>query len=76
MGSDKYDKGADGATPEKRVYLNNWRQGGMRWGQVFASLQRHLWAWWRGEDKDPESGLSHLAHATANVMFQIGRAHV
>lgn len=62
MGSDKYDE-------TKRVCDNNWRQGGMRWGQVYASLQRHLHAFWRGEDTDQESGLSHLAHAAANVMF-------
>jgi len=62
FGSDKYDE-------SKKVYLNNWRQGGMRWGQVFASMMRHAWAWWRGEDRDPETGMSHLAHLSANAMF-------
>lgn len=41
---------------------NNWR-GGISWGRVFGASMRHLWAFWRGEDNDPESGLSHLAHA-------------
>lgn len=40
----------------------NWEQG-IAWGRVFAALQRHLWAWWGGEEVDKESGLSHLAHA-------------
>lgn len=40
----------------------NWEQG-LAWGRVFAAIQRHLWAWWGGEDLDPEDGLSHLAHA-------------
>ncbi len=48
-GADKYDD-------------NNWRKG-IRWGRVFGASMRHLWAFWRGEDYDPESGLPHLAHA-------------
>lgn len=46
----------------------NWEKG-MRWGRVFGAAMRHLWAWWRGEDRDPETGLSHLAHAACCVMF-------
>jgi hypothetical protein len=30
---------------------------------------RHLHAFNDGEDKDPESGLSHLAHASCCLMF-------
>jgi len=41
---------------------NNWRAG-MAWGRVFGASLRHLWAFWRGEDLDQESGLPHLAHA-------------
>ena len=33
------------------------------------ALDRHLNAWKRGEDNDPESGLSHLAHAACNLLF-------
>lgn len=40
----------------------NWETG-MRWGRVFAACMRHLWAWWRGETIDPDSGYSHLYHA-------------
>lgn len=46
----------------------NWERG-MYWGRVFGAAMRHLWAWWSGEDKDPETGLSHLAHALCCVMF-------
>lgn len=46
----------------------NWEKG-IRWGRVFASTMRHLWAFWRGEALDKESGLSHLAHAACCVLF-------
>jgi hypothetical protein len=36
---------------------------GFRWSLSYDALQRHLHAFWSGEDKDPESGLSHVAHA-------------
>lgn len=48
----------------------NWEKG-MRWGRVFASLMRHLWAWWGGESKDSESGESHLLHASCCLMFLV-----
>lgn len=41
---------------------HNWRLG-LAWSRIFAAAMRHLWAWLRGEDNDPESGLPHLAHA-------------
>ena len=41
---------------------NNWRKG-MRWGKIFAGTMRHLWAFWKGEENDKESGSPHLAHA-------------
>jgi hypothetical protein len=40
----------------------NWEQG-IKWGRIFAAIMRHLWAFWRREDLDKESGLPHLAHA-------------
>ncbi|MFK7942085.1 MAG: dATP/dGTP diphosphohydrolase domain-containing protein [Paracoccaceae bacterium] len=42
---------------------------GMAWSRPFGALMRHMWAWWGGEDHDPETGLSHLAHAACNLMF-------
>ena len=46
----------------------NWMRG-MSWTVVYASLQRHLLAWFSGEDIDSESGLSHMAHASCCVAF-------
>lgn len=45
----------------------NWERG-MGWGRVFGAAMRHLFAFWRGEDRDPESGQPHLAHAAWNCM--------
>ena len=46
----------------------NWEKG-IKYSRVFGACMRHLWAWWRGEDKDPETGLSHLAHAGCCIFF-------
>jgi hypothetical protein len=49
---------------------HNWCRGA-RWGRYYAALLRHLFAWWSGENCDPETGLSHLAHAGACLLFLI-----
>lgn len=41
----------------------------MAWSRLYAALLRHLWAWWRGQDRDPETGLSHLAHVCCCALF-------
>lgn len=41
----------------------NW-VGGMSWSRMFNAACRHLFAWLGGENRDEESGLPHLAHAT------------
>jgi len=48
----------------------NWELG-MSWSRPFAALMRHMWAWWRGEQTDPETGYSHLWHAGCCVAFLI-----
>lgn len=48
----------------------NWEKG-FKWGRLFAAIQRHLWAFWSGQDLDPESGLPHLYHALAGITFLI-----
>ncbi len=48
----------------------NWK--GLKASRIFAALQRHLAAFWSGEDRDPETGLSHLHHAAANLMMLNG----
>lgn len=55
MGAEKYGE-------------RNWERG-IAWSRVFAAALRHLWAWWRGENADPETGLPHLAHAACNLLF-------
>ena len=44
----------------------NWTKG-MAWSIPFACAMRHMAAWQRGEECDPESGLPHLAHAMCNL---------
>lgn len=48
----------------------NWEKG-MVWSRPFAALMRHMWAWWRGEGIDAETGKSHLLHASCCLMFLI-----
>lgn len=52
----------------KKYAPRNWEKG-MDWSRVFSALQRHSWAWWKGEDKDPETGFSHLEHAACCIAF-------
>ena len=49
---------------------NNWR-GGIAYSRVYGATLRHLFAWWRGEDNDAETGLSHLAHAICELCFAL-----
>lgn len=46
----------------------NWSKG-LPYTRVLAGILRHVFAYLRGEDKDPESGLSHIAHAMCGCMF-------
>lgn len=48
--------------------LNNYRKG-MALGKALAGVLRHSFAILRGEYVDPESGLSHAAHAACGLMF-------
>ncbi len=45
---------------------DNWKLG-TDYHEFYASALRHLFAFWGGEDIDPESGLSHLVHALWNI---------
>jgi len=47
---------------------HNWRKG-FQWSRPLSAAMRHIMAFNDGEDKDPESGLSHLAHAACCIMF-------
>lgn len=52
----------------EKYSAHNWTKG-FDWSGPYQSMQRHLQAWWAGEDFDKESGASHLAHASCNLMF-------
>lgn len=54
-GASKYSKG-------------NWKKG-MPVTQVTESLMRHLFAFLKGENVDPESGCRHISHVMCNAMF-------
>lgn len=46
----------------------NWCKG-ISFSRLIGAALRHMFAWIRGEDADPESGLSHLAHLGCCVLF-------
>lgn len=46
----------------------NWYLG-MDWLRLFNACMRHMWAWFLGEENDPESGISHLAHASCCILM-------
>jgi len=48
----------------------NWTKG-MDWTRPLNAAMRHQAAWLGGEDLDPESGINHLAHAIASLMFAL-----
>jgi len=42
---------------------------GLDQARIFAALLRHVFAWWRGEELDEESGKPHLAHAGCCILM-------
>lgn len=56
---------------KKKYDDRNW-ESGMNYSRLYAACIRHLTAWFQeGEDIDPESGISHLAHAGCCVLFML-----
>jgi len=48
---------------------HNYRAAGVRASVYFdASVGRHLFSWWEGQDIDPESGMHHVDKAIAGLM--------
>ena len=43
----------------------NWRNTNIKASVYVGAIMRHFMAWEGGEDLDPDSGLSHLAHIRA-----------
>lgn len=52
-GAEKYDE-------------RNWERG-YEWSKSYAALQRHLNAFWRGEDEDEETPGTHLSAAAFHI---------
>lgn len=52
----------------RKYSKDNWKKG-MPVTQVSESLMRHLFAFLRGDDIDPESGCRHISHVMCNAMF-------
>ena len=56
FGAQKYERG-------------NWQRVPDAKRRYFDAMERHIWAWKKGEQIDPESGIHHLAHAMCCLMF-------
>ena len=54
----------------KKYSRNNWREDkDTSFCRTYSSIQRHLMSWVDGEDKDPETNESHVAHAAAQCLM-------
>jgi hypothetical protein len=60
--ADVYTYGAE------KYQRDSWRNVPGAVDRYYDALQRHLGAWTKGEERDPESGRRHLAHALWNVV--------
>lgn len=58
----------------KKYAAHNWREG-IHKSRLIAALFRHMFAYLGGENVDPETGLSHAAHAMCCCMFLLGLEH-
>lgn len=45
------------------------------YNRIYAAILRHMFAWWEGEDIDPESGLNHLNHVCTNALILLSHIH-
>jgi len=56
-----FGKGAE------KYAVRNWERG-YDWSKTYGAMQRHLSLFWQGEDRDPETGLPHLAHVAWHAL--------
>ncbi|TXH49344.1 MAG: DUF4406 domain-containing protein [Desulfurellales bacterium] len=63
LGSEKYDG------------PYNWRETSVCATTYISAIMRHLDAWRDGEDNDPESGISHIAHMAASCNILLDARH-
>lgn len=52
----------------KKYEAFNYRKD-LAWSRIFGASMRHMWAWWRGEELDPETKKHHLAHAACCILM-------
>jgi len=52
----------------QKYAANNWRKG-FAWSRLVGAALRHITSWNDGENKDPETKISHLAHAACMILF-------
>lgn len=52
----------------KKYEAHNWAKG-MKWSRLIDALLRHAFAYADGEDLDPETGISHMAHVRCEAGF-------
>lgn len=59
---------------EAKYEARNWERG-YAWSWSADALLRHFFAWWQGEDRDPETGSLHITavawHALGLLTFQL-----
>lgn len=53
----------------KKYGDDNWKLVPEANRRYYAAFLRHVKAWRRGQELDPESGLHHLAHAVCSLLF-------
>lgn len=58
----------------KKYEPHNWRKG-LHKSRLIAAGLRHLFSYLGGQNTDPETGLSHAAHAMCCCMFLLGLEH-
>jgi hypothetical protein len=49
----------------------NWRKEPILASTYISAAERHLRAWYDGENDAPDSGIDHLAHALAGLMILV-----
>ena len=57
----------------KKYAPDNWKHVDDHERRYYNAALRHITAWKKGEGNDPETGLSHLAHAICCLMFIVDR---
>lgn len=50
----------------KKYGDRNW-ENGLAYSRLYGALRRHLLKWWKGQERDEESGDEELAHVLTNA---------